>query len=88
MTQPDKAAPREPDALLGMIAEIYSGLDAEDAAWVDYQWMKFRNRADNGLLEIEQCARRWARAFHHGTREEIALQEECLLAALAATGDK
>ena len=36
---------RGPDTLLGMIAEIYSGLDAEDAAWVDYQWIKFRNRA-------------------------------------------
>lgn len=34
------------------------------------------------LREVVETAKRWRRAFHHGTREEIDLQEQCLLQAL------
>jgi hypothetical protein len=32
--------------------------------------------------EVIKTARQWRRAFHHGTSEEIDLQEQCLLDAL------
>lgn len=35
------------------------------------------------VKRVRECADRWRRAFHHGTREEIDIQEQCLLDALA-----
>lgn len=36
------------------------------------------------LRAVVECAERWYRAHHHGTADETALQEECLLDAIAA----
>ncbi len=41
LAHPDKRA-GEPSTLHGMIAAIYSGLDAEDCARVDREWAKWR----------------------------------------------
>ena len=40
--------------------------------------------AHDGLTAVIAAAQRWRRAFHHGTRDEIDIQEQCLLDVIAA----
>jgi hypothetical protein len=41
-------------------------------------------QAENARLrEIVEAAKRWRRAYYHGTREEFDIQEQCLADAIA-----
>jgi hypothetical protein len=48
-----------------------------------YAGLSKERTAEWHAADILEAAYRWRRAFHHGTREEIEIQEQCLLAILA-----
>ena len=48
------------------------------------QMLDEKDREIKRLREVVEAAERWRRAFHHGTRDEIELQESCLLDAISA----
>lgn len=56
---------------------------AEGGSWPGYQGIEKMRTAEWYAADILDAAYRWRRAFHHGTREEIEIQEQCLLAILA-----
>lgn len=56
---------------------------AEGGEWPGYMGLEKEHTVEWHAAEIIEAAYRWRRAFHHGTREEIDLQEQCLLSQLA-----